>query len=422
MKFKALKGVQDILPGEIDKWEYLEDCAKEQFSLYGFNQIKIPVIEETGLFVRSIGQQTDIVEKEMYSFVDRGKREISLRPEATASVVRAYLEHNLTQLGVAKLYYIGPMFRGEKPQSGRNRQFYQMGIEALGSYDPYFDAEVITLAVEYLTEIGIKNFDLVLNTVGCSHDKAAYAKLLKTYLKTEEKSLCENCQNRLERNVLRVLDCKNPNCKKVIHSAPIINDHLCSECNDHFKSVKQYLDLSGIAYNLSPYLVRGLDYYTKTVFEITHQGLGSQNAICAGGRYDNLIKDMGGLAQGATGFAFGIERLLLAASAEEIVFPIQKKTVIYAIGLGEDNCKELFKIVAVLRRKKNCVINGFEQKSLKAHMKQSHKLGSDITLILGEEEFKDNCILIRDMQSGEQEKVKLNEVVAILEKKIKNKV
>ncbi|MCP4649944.1 MAG: histidine--tRNA ligase [PVC group bacterium] len=418
MKIKALKGVQDILPETIGQWDFLVSCSKNLFSVYGYQEIKIPLIEETNLFIRSIGEQTDIVEKEMYTFIDKGNRKISLRPEATASVVRAYLEHNLNQQGLAKLFYIGPMFRGEKPQSGRNRQFYQLGVEVLGSYSAYLDAEVIILAAEYIKKLGLKNFTLLINTVGCTEDKLNYSKLLKTYLEDKKDSLCENCNNRLGRNVLRILDCKRPSCKKIVNEAPQITNHLCEDCTDHFNDVKNALDEIKINYTVDPYLVRGLDYYTKTVFEIAHKDLGAQNAICAGGRYDNLIKDLGGPQEGATGFAFGIERLLLAITAEKTDLSIKKQPTIYAIGLGSVAQKKIFQIVQTLRSKNIRLTTSFEEKSLKAQMKQANKLNCEYTLILGDDELEKDSIMLRDMQTGEQELITINNLTTNLNKRL----
>ncbi len=418
MQLKALKGVNDILPKEIKQWDYLEDKAKLLFSVYGYQQIRIPIIEESKLFSRSIGQETDIVEKEMYSFVDRGKRNIALRPEATASVVRAYLEHHFDQQGLSKLFYIGPMFRGEKPQSGRNRQFYQIGIEALGSDNPYLDAEIINISVEYLNALGLKHFKLVINTVGCKQDKLKFSQALKADLKDKKNDLCQSCQKRFERNVLRVLDCKNKTCRKIIQASPKTINHLCPSCAEHFQQVKNALDLLKVHYTEDPFLVRGLDYYTKTVFEITHKDLGAQNAVCAGGRYDNLIPELGGPAKGATGFAFGVERLLLAAQAEGIKFPCLKQTTVYTIALGEAAYKKILEIANILRQNKIATHVNYEPRSLKAQMRQASKLHCDYVLILGDNEFKNNCIILRDMNEATQESVKLNNITGELKRKI----
>ncbi|MEA1898591.1 MAG: histidine--tRNA ligase, partial [Bacteroidota bacterium] len=341
MKIKALKGVQDILPSEIGQWNFLHEKAAKIFTAYGYNQIIIPIIEESGLFTRSIGQQTDIVEKEMYTFMDRGNRSIALRPEATASIVRAYLEHNYSQGHLTKFFYSGPMFRGEKPQAGRNRQFYQIGVEALGTYNPFLDAETLNLAVEYLKEVGIKKFNILVNTVGSSEDKQNFSKKLKVFLKNQREFLCDHCKNRYERNVLRILDCKNKGCRKILRNAPKIIDSLSEDSLKDFAIFQNALELIGVDYTFDPYLVRGLDYYTKTVFEITHDKLGAQNTILAGGRYDNLIKQLGGPETGAVGFACGVERLLLAEKAESFTINDVNNKSIYAIGLGANSYNKI---------------------------------------------------------------------------------
>jgi len=419
MNITALKGVNDILPREIAKWDYLESCAKKVFSIYGYRQIKIPVIGESRLFVRSIGEQTDIVEKEMYTFTDRGQRKIALRPEATASVVRAYLEHKLEGQDLARLFYSGPMFRGEKPQSGRNRQFYQIGVEALGCEHPQLDAEVIILALEFLNKLGLKKFSLNLNTVGCTNDKDNFAKTLKTYLKGKLDQLCPNCQNRYKRNVLRTLDCKVKSCQKVIQSAPNMIDAVCPGCSCHFDRVKSTLDSLSVCYNIMPHLVRGLDYYTKTVFEITHADLGAQNAICAGGRYDNLIKELGGTKTGAIGFAFGTERTILAAEAENIDFPKEEGASVYIIGLGQASDEKVFELAQTLRKNQiSCYLNYNTSRALKKQLRQADKLKHRFVLILGEDELKSNCILLKDMDKGTQESIEIKNVVSELKNKL----
>ncbi|MFH1063231.1 MAG: histidine--tRNA ligase [Candidatus Omnitrophota bacterium] len=403
MKINALKGVQDILPEQISQWNYLHDLAQEIFSCYGYKQIIIPIIEESALFTRSIGQQTDIVEKEMYSFVDRGMRNISLRPEATASVVRAYLEHALDKEGYSKLFYSGPMFRGEKPQAGRNRQFYQIGIEALGSYNPLLDAEVIKLAVDYLKAIGLKDFKLLINSVGTTKDKHDFGSALKIFLQDKQDSLCDSCKARYERNVLRILDCKSRNCKKVLQDAPIILDNLSEESKHDFARLKSGLDELNVEYQVMPYLVRGLDYYTKTVFEITHDKLGAQNTILAGGRYDNLISDLGGQPAGAVGFACGVERLMLAANADLVKFPETNKPAVFVIGLGSKAHSKAFAIADQLRQQRIVTYIDFQDRSLKAQMRQANKLDCAYVLILGEDELKNNNIQLKNMRQGTQQ-------------------
>lgn len=422
IKIKSLKGVNDILPFEIGKWNHVEQQARQLFSLYEYKEIRIPIIEESALFSKSIGQETDIVEKEMYTFLDKGKRSIALRPEATASVVRAYLEHNFDQQGLVKLFYLGPMFRGEKPQSGRNRQFYQIGVEALGSYHAYLDAEVISLANAYLNMLGLKNFKIILNSVGCFSDKLKFSNLLKEYLQDKSASLCLSCQQRMQRNVLRILDCKDPTCRKIMQNAPQITKNLCNECEQHFAQVKEALTSLKLAYETNPYLVRGLDYYTKTVFEIIHFDLGAQNAISAGGRYDNLVEDLGGQPTGAIGFAFGIDRLLLACDKEKLTSIGQdKKTDVFIISLGQTASQKAFEITHDLRGKQISTYLNFEQKSLKSQMRQADKLQYRFVLILGDDELAKCSILLKDMATSNQELIKFEELVNVLKKRLINK-
>ncbi|MBI4844873.1 MAG: histidine--tRNA ligase [Candidatus Omnitrophica bacterium] len=418
MEIKALKGVEDILPSQIKSWNYLESSARELFNLFGFQEIRIPIIEESRLFIRSIGEDTDIVEKEMYIFQDKGLRKIALRPEATASVVRAYLEHGFDQMASCKFFYLGPMFRGEKPQAGRNRQFYQIGVEALGSYSPYLDVEVIHLAVNYLHAVGLNDFQLLINSVGSSKDKQDFSIILKKFLTDKINGLCENCKQRFERNILRVLDCKNSSCKKIISEAPKVTDYLSKESADEFDLIKQSLNNLNINYLVVPNLVRGLDYYTKTVFEIIHSGLGAQDTILAGGRYDNLIADLGGKPNGAVGFACGIERLILSAQIENITFPLPKSASVFAIGLGNDCFKEILLIIDMLRKHNIKVHIEFEQRSLKAQMRQANKIGCEFVIILGDNEFKHQNIVVKNMREGTQDLVSLNSLLNYLRDKI----
>ncbi len=416
MKIKALKGVQDILPDEIEAWNFVHTQAYKIFLSYGYRQIIVPMIEESGLFTRGIGEQTDIVEKEMYTFLDRGNRSISLRPEATASIVRAYLEHNYSHAGLTKFFYSGAMFRGEKPQAGRNRQFYQIGVEAMGSYNPFLDAETLSLATEYLKNIGITDFKVLVNTVGSRDDKQSFSKKLKIFLTPSKELLCEHCKSRFERNVLRILDCKNKNCKKILKDAPKIIDCLSPESMKDFSLFQNALELLGVEYTFDPYLVRGLDYYTKTVFEITHDKLGAQNTILAGGRYDNLIEQLGGPATGAIGFACGVERLLLAQKAESGAANITIKPSIYAIGLGKDSYERIFEITHILRKNSISVHLDFENKSIKAQMRQANKLSCSHVLILGDDELNKDSIIIKYMDKGIQELIKIESLLEVIKK------
>lgn len=411
MDVKAVRGMRDILPDEAEKWKRLEDIVASIFSIYGFKEIRTPLIEETSLFKRSIGETTDIVEKEMYTFLDRKERSISLRPEATASIVRAYIENSLDKKeGFVKLYYIGPMFRLEKPQKGRQRQFHQLGVEALGSYSPFLDAEVILLLNRLLKNLGIVNFLLKINSLGCTEDRRKFTHILKENLKKHLSHLCDDCKSRFHRNVLRILDCKNEFCKKVITQAPRITDNLCRECTSHYNLFKQLLMELSVSFGEDKSLVRGLDYYTKTVFEITHPALGAQDAIGAGGRYDNLVELFGGPKTGAIGFALGIERLLLACDLDKIIQE-DIKPYIYFATIGEVCYKEAFRLIEKLRSRGVRAGIDYEGKSLKAQMKQADKLNVSVVAILGEDELKRGEIVLRDMKTSTQKSIKIDRLV-----------
>ncbi|HSG06332.1 MAG TPA: histidine--tRNA ligase, partial [Nitrospiria bacterium] len=308
MKFQAIRGVKDILPGGVEAFQRLEATAREVFESFGFSEIRIPVFEATALFARGIGASTDIVEKEMYTFADRDGKKLTLRPEGTASVVRAYIEHRLgIQKPVTKLYYMGPMFRHERPQAGRFRQFYQVGVEAIGTDSPDLDIEILAMLVEVLSNAGVTEGRLEINSLGDAACRPPYRKALKAYLKSHLTQLCQDCQRRFETNPMRILDCKKEGCRKVTADAPSSLDHLCGDCLAHFQKVKDGLNLLKISYTVNDRMVRGLDYYTRTAFEVTAEGLGSQNAIAAGGRYDGLVKELGGPSSPGIGFAMGVE-------------------------------------------------------------------------------------------------------------------
>lgn len=412
MKIKAVKGVKDILPNDIWIWHLIEKKAKALCCQYGYHEIRTPILEEAHLFTRSIGKGCDIVRKEMYTFLDRKQRLLCLRPEATASVIRAYLEHNLDKsLSLAKFYYFGPMFRAEKPQAGRLRQFHHIGVEAVGSPSPYLDAEVISLALNIFQEIGAKDFTLQLNTIGCRKDRQKYKLTLKQALKNKLNRLCPDCLTRCRLNMLRVFDCKNETCQRITRKTPAIIDCLCPECIAHFQKVKEILTSLNIPYILNSYLVRGLDYYTKTCFEITHPDLGAQNAIGAGGRYDNLVSDLGGPQKPAIGFGLGVERLIAALGhlkAKEVHTNISS---VYIAVVGDRPKQLAFKLLNLLRKQGICSEMDYQGKSLKAQMRQADRLGFKYVAILGEEELAKQVIILRDMQDQSQEEVKVDALV-----------
>jgi len=407
--FKKVAGCRDILPEQAGLWQRLEQISREVFTLYNYKEIRTPLLEESSLFNRSLGEVAEIVQKQMFIFQSETDS-YALRPEGTASVVRAYIENNLDKASaLAKLYYIGPMFRRERPQKGRLRQFHHVGCEVLGSRESGLDIEVISLMDALLKSFAIVNYRIKLNSLGCAADKKNFADFLRKNISHNLSKLCPECNIRYNLNVMRILDCKNTGCQDVIRDLKIQDTCLCQECAVHFTEVKNGLDLLGVKYEVSPYLVRGLDYYTRTVFEITHDSLESQqNAIGAGGRYDNLIKEVGGPDLGAIGFAFGMERLFLVM--QEGLKP-QSKPLIYAIGLGDEARKQCLLILDELRKNGIASDTDYENKSIKGAMRKANDLGAEYVLILGDDEIKKNTIMLKQMSSGKQEEVKREELV-----------
>ena len=410
-KINSLRGMRDILPPEVYLWQFVEKAARETLESFGYEEIRTPILEETALFQRGIGEGTDIVNKEMYTFTDKGGRSVTLRPEGTAPIVRSYIENNLSAgEDLVKLYYIGPMFRSERPQKGRSRQFYQIGVEAIGSANPYVDVEAILAMAALFAKLKLDDFKVKICSLGCTQDKEKFAKELKEYLKPESSRLCDDCKVRVEKNVLRVLDCKVETCKIALQNSPKAKDFLCPACAGNYKKVKDMLSSYGINFQEDSGLVRGLDYYTSTVFEVTHSSLGSQDAIAAGGRYDNLIEDFGGKKTGAFGFAIGIERLLLALSSKGNVKTDKAGTDIYIAATGEDVYPEAFKTAMALRQMGiSCEID-FQGRSLKAQMRQANKKSAAFTAIFGDEELKKSEVVLRDMKTAEQRNVKLSDL------------
>jgi histidyl-tRNA synthetase len=418
MKIQSLKGTNDILPDEIKKWQLLESTCRNLFELYGYEEIRTPIIEKADLFKRSVGQSTDIVQKEMFIFEDKAKRKICLRPEETASVARAYIQHALiNKTGLAKLYYLGAMFRSERPQAGRYRQFNQFGIEAIGTYSPYLDAEIITLMNQLVSSLGLKNYEIVINTLGCAKDRQDYKnKLLKSNIldKKKKEKLCDDCQRRLKNNPLRVLDCKKPQCKTIIKELPTPIDSLCQDCLKHYNKVKKFLDRFKIKYREDSYLVRGLDYYNRTTFELIHNSLGSQNALIAGGRYDKLIPSFGGPEVGACGFAGGMERLIMAAEADKANLATKNIISVYVATLDEASFEYGFDIINQIRSKGIRAHISYESKSLKAQMRQANKLGCSFAIIIGEEEIKAKKYTLKDMQQHTQQTINKDKLLNTL--------
>lgn len=401
MSITAVRGFNDILPGDTEVWRRIEDIAFKIFSTYGFSEIKVPIVEKTELFLRSIGETTDIVEKEMYTFTDRHGDSLTLRPEGTAPVVRAYIEHKLYANPVNKLYYSGPMFRYERPQKGRYRQFYQIGAEILGDLSPRSDAEALTMLMRLFEEIDVRGAELQMNSLGDALCRPVYKQRLKDYLSGVKEKLCENCRRRIEANPLRALDCKNPGCMEATSSAPSILESLCGPCKTHFDKVRECLELSGIEASINPRMVRGLDYYTKTTFEITSAGLGSQNAIAAGGRYDGLVEELGGPATPCFGFAIGIERVALLIKENGM----ERRPLTVFIALGDEAERKGVALLKAWRDRGVRIIEDFSEGSLKSRMKKADRMGARYAVILGDDELKSGTVAIKDMKSASQEKV-----------------
>lgn len=406
----AIKGTQDTLPSESYKIQYIEAAMRETAENFGFHEMRTPVFEHTELFQRGVGETTDVVQKEMYTFEDKGGRSITLRPEGTAGSVRAFLEHGLFNEGLPqKIYYLTSCYRYEKPQAGRLREFHQFGIECFGAGNPSADAEVISLANEVFNYLGITGLQLEINSIGCPECRKEYHKALKEYFAQYKDKLCETCLGRLERNPMRILDCKSPVCKKIAENAPTVLEYLCDDCREHFESVKKYLDSMEIEYKVNPQIVRGLDYYTRTVFEFVSTEIGAQGTVCGGGRYDGLISEMGGNALPACGFGLGLERLLLLMEAQKSEFPEPKKCDLYIASMGVDANIKAAAIATELRREGMQAQFDTVGRGLKAQMKYANKIGALYTLVLGDTELETGNIKLKNMNSGDEREMTLSD-------------
>lgn len=414
---QALKGTHDILPEEVYKWDYMEGVIRDVCARYGYKEIRTPIIEATELFQRGIGDTTDVVTKEMYTFTDRGNRSVTLRPENTASAVRAYLEHKMYgDQQVHKMFYIGSMFRYDRPQAGRYREFHQFGLEVLGASSPLADAEVIAMACEIFHRLGLKDLDLHLNSIGDKNCRPAYRQKLIEFFEGKKDQLCDDCRERLYKNPLRILDCKEEGCKKASIGAPEITDYLCDDCHKKFEAVKHYLDGLGISYTVDPRLVRGLDYYTNTAFEIQYPPLGAQSAVCGGGRYDGLVEEIGGPSTPGIGFAIGLERLLLALEMQNLIPAPKAQKRVYIAALGEDAVAEGFKIQEELRGLSVLTDMDLQGRSLKGQMKQAGKLDSQFTVIIGSNELEKGAAAVKNMADGTQKDIPFAEVAGYISK------
>lgn len=403
MKISALNGFKDVVPGEVELWQYVESVARDIFARFHFSEIRMPILEKTELFARSIGESTDIVEKEMYTFVDK---QITMRPEATASLLRAYIQHGLhVQKPVQRLFTIGPMFRHERPQKGRLRQFHQMDVEVLGAANPRVDAELMGLGSMLMEELGI-SVSLEMNSLGCPVCRPGFRETLLSFINERLDHLCDDCKRRSSTNPLRVLDCKNPKCREQVEEAPSIQEHLCEDCDIHFAAVQKNLQQLGVQYSLNKFMVRGLDYYTRTTFEFITGDLGAQAAVGAGGRYDGLIEQLGGPKKiPGIGFALGIERLVLLLQQQEQEQTAANGVDIFVAGLGEKASEFAFPLVHALRQKKIVAAMDHEGRSLKSQMKQANKAGAAWVLIVGENELEQGQVVLRNMETKEQEEI-----------------
>jgi len=402
----GVKGMNDILPGDSPVWQELEEAANRVFSTYGFREIRVPVVEKTELFCRSIGETTDIVEKEMYTFADKGGHSLTLRPEGTAPVMRAYIQHKLQAADpISKLYYCGPMFRHERPQKGRYRQFHQIGAEVIGVDDPKIDAQVLAMLLHYFQDVGISDVELQINSLGCPECRPGYRDALVSYIEKNLDKLCEDCRRRYRTNPLRTLDCKVPGCGEAMTEAPSVLDHLCGACEEHFGRVRSHLADLDLPYTVNPRMVRGLDYYTKTTFELLTNRLGAQSAVAAGGRYDGLIRQLGGPDLPGIGFAMGVERLVLLK--EEADRPPSGPELFIA-GLGEQAAREAFRLMSLLQRAGIETEMDYQGRSLKAQLRRADKLGATCVLILGEDELARGTAPLRRMDDGSQQEIALD--------------
>ncbi len=406
------KGTQDVIPSEVYKWHTVEMIAKEVAEQFGFKEIRIPTFEDTGLFVRSVGDTTDVVQKEMYTVSATGDSKFTLRPEGTAGTIRAMLENGVVNEGFPqKVFYMLSCFRHEKPQAGRLREFHQFGCEMVGTASPRADADIIALAKMVIDRIGLKNIELNINSIGCPECRANYHKALKEYFAQYKDQLCGTCQDRLEKNPMRILDCKSPEDRKVAENAPVILDFLCEDCQEHFDGLQKNLKLMGIEYKINPTIVRGLDYYTRTVFEFITTDIGAQGTVCGGGRYDGLIENLGGKPTPALGFGMGLERLILTMQSQNCPFVEENTCDLYIAPMGESATDKTIELVKMFRDEGFFVEYDLIGRGLKAQMKYADKIGSKYVIVLGDNEIETGKAMLKNMDSGEQTEVSLDESI-----------
>lgn len=409
---KAIKGTKDVLPKDVHKNQYIEATALDIASKFGYKEIRTPVFEHTELFQRGVGDTTDVVQKEMYTFDDKGGRSITLRPEGTAGAVRSYLENGLCNEALPqKVCYLISCYRYEKPQAGRLREFHQFGVECFGSASPLADAEIIALAKSLFDTLGVKDLSLEINSIGCPTCRAEYHKALKEYFSSRKDELCNTCKSRLDRNPMRILDCKSPICHEIAEGAPVVIDYLCDECKEHFENVQKYLKAQNIEYTINPQIVRGLDYYTKTVFEFVSNSIGAQGTVCGGGRYNGLVEELGGQHTPSLGFAMGIERLMLLMEAQGCEFPEAEKPDLFIVALGEKATLKAVEIAKDMREEGFSALLDLNQRSVRAQMKYADKLGAKFNVVIGDNEVEAKTAKLKNMQTGEETEINLDTFV-----------
>lgn len=410
---KAIKGTKDVLPKDVHKNQYIEATALDVASKFGYKEIRTPVFEHTELFQRGVGDTTDVVQKEMYTFDDKGGRSITLRPEGTAGAVRSFLENGLCNEALPqKVCYLISCYRYEKPQAGRLREFHQFGVECFGTASPLADAEIIALAKSIFDTLGVRDLSLEINSIGCPKCRAEYHKALKEYFASRKDELCDTCKGRLDRNPMRILDCKSPICHEIAQGAPVVIDYLCDECKEHFEKVQKYLDAQNIEYKINPQIVRGLDYYTKTVFEFVSNSIGAQGTVCGGGRYDGLIEELGGQHTASLGFAMGLERLMLLMEAQGCEFPQAEKPDLFIVALGEKATLKAVEIAKDMREEGFSALLDLNQRSVRAQMKYADKLGAKFNVVIGDNEVENKIAKLKNMQTGEETEINLDTFVS----------
>ena len=410
---KAIKGTKAVLPKDVHKNQYIEATALDIASKFGYKEIRTPVFEHTELFQRGVGDTTDVVQKEMYTFDDKGGRSITLRPEGTAGAVRSFLENGLCNEALPqKVCYLTSCYRYEKPQAGRLREFHQFGVECFGTASPLADAEIIALAKSIFDTLGVRDLSLEINSIGCPKCRAEYHKALKEYFASRKDELCDTCKGRLDRNPMRILDCKSPICHEIAQGAPVVIDYLCDECKEHFEKVQKYLDAQNIEYKINPQIVRGLDYYTKTVFEFVSNSIGAQGTVCGGGRYDGLVEELGGQHTASLGFAMGLERLMLLMEAQGCEFPQAEKPDLFIVALGEKATLKALEIAKDMREEGFSALLDLNQRSVRAQMKYADKLGAKFNVVIGDNEVENKIAKLKNMQTGEETEINLDTFVS----------